>query len=116
MDLARVLREVGRHFLTDECPFQVRDLEVAVDRVVIGDGDEIHPAFAEQPIELARIAVAIREIETPEEPLFRTVAEAGMNVQVAAAHDNSLGPAPGPPLRDPIAISRRVAVLHEPVG
>jgi len=45
MDLAPVLREPRRHLLGDEDPGQIGDLQATVDPVVIGDGDEVHPAF-----------------------------------------------------------------------
>src|SRR2546423_241605 len=38
-----------------------------------------------------------------------------MEMEIAAAHGKSSGPAPDPSLGDPIAIGRRVAIFHEPV-
>ena len=83
--------------------------ETAVDRVVIGDGDEIHPAGAQLRVELPRIRVAVRKIEPAEEPFFRALAEARMNVKIAAAHAR-LGVrcrGLGSPLRDPVAVGGR---------
>ena len=42
MNLARVLRKIGRNLLAYECVGQIRNAETALDRVVIGQGDEIH--------------------------------------------------------------------------
>jgi hypothetical protein len=53
VDLARVLREVGCDLFADECPGQIRNLQVPVDRVVVGNGDEIHAAFAKEAMEIA---------------------------------------------------------------
>src|SRR2546423_10940265 len=40
VDLAGIMREKSRDLFAEERPFQVRDLEIAHDRVVIGDGDK----------------------------------------------------------------------------
>src|SRR2546423_5904811 len=106
MNLAWVLGKVGRYFFADEGSGQVGDLKISLDRVVVGNGDEIHPAFAEQAMRFARVAVAVGKIEPAEEPFFRAGAETRMNVKVAAAHNHSLGPVTGPPFRDPVAIGR----------
>ena len=43
VNLAGIVREISRDLLADESVRQVGDLQAALDRVVIGDGDEIHP-------------------------------------------------------------------------
>src|SRR5258708_7002523 len=43
MNLAGILREIGRDLLADEGVLQLRDFQTTVDRVVIGDGNEVHP-------------------------------------------------------------------------
>ena len=65
MNLARIVRKMSRNLLADECVRQVRDLEATVDRVVIGDGDEIHPARL-IAMQLPRIGIAIGKVKTPE--------------------------------------------------
>jgi hypothetical protein len=60
--------------------------EAAVDRVVVGDRDEIHPAFAQQPVKFLWIGATVRKIEPPKEPFFRPRATAGVNMEIAKAH------------------------------
>src|SRR2546430_3655558 len=45
MNLAWVLGKVGCHLFADEGSGQVGDLKISLDRVVVGKGDEIHPAL-----------------------------------------------------------------------
>ncbi len=52
MNLARILREIRRNLLTNERIRQIRDLETALDRVVVGDRDVIHPALDQLPMQL----------------------------------------------------------------
>src|ERR1041384_8833435 len=63
VNLARVLGEVGRDFFADESARQIGDLHISIDRVVVGKGDEIHPAFAKQSVQFARVAVTVGKIE-----------------------------------------------------
>ena len=46
VQLATVVREISGDLLADEGPRQVRNFQAAIDRVVIGDGNVIHPTFA----------------------------------------------------------------------
>ncbi len=47
VDLAGILREISRDLFADEGVRQVGDLQAALDCVVVGDGDEIHPLGAQ---------------------------------------------------------------------
>ena len=41
-DAATILREEGRHRFADEDPGQVRYFQTSLDRVIIGEGEEVH--------------------------------------------------------------------------
>jgi hypothetical protein len=60
--------------------------KTAINAVVIGDGDKIHPTLAQFRIELGRFSAAIWEIESPEQPFLRSRTELRVNVEVAPAH------------------------------
>jgi hypothetical protein len=75
-------------------------LEISFDRVVIRDRDKVHSALAQEPMEIARIGITVRKIESPEEPFLGARAEAGMNVEIATAHGRKANRAAGrQPLR-----------------
>src|SRR5437870_5118465 len=82
MNLARVLREIGRNLFTNERVRQIANGQTTVDRVVIGDRDEIHPALEQLSMQLPRIGIGIGEIEPPEKPFLGPVAEARVNVEI----------------------------------
>ena len=84
---------------------------------MIGDRDKIHPALAQQPIEIPRIGITVRKIEPPKEPFLGTRAEAGMNVEIAKAHARKgLNAAAGALLRDPVPICRRGPIFDQSIG
>ncbi len=86
VNLAWVLREIGGDLLADKGIRQIANLQTAIDRVVVGDRDEIHPALDKLSMELPRIGVTIRKIEPPKQPFLRPRAETGVNVEVTFAH------------------------------
>ena len=47
VNLARVLRKIGRNLFTNECIRKIDNLEATLDRVVIGDRDVIHSALGQ---------------------------------------------------------------------
>jgi hypothetical protein len=66
MQLAAVMREVRGHLFADESARQVSDVEATIDGIVIGDGDVIHPAFAQLLVHILWIGIAVRKIEPSE--------------------------------------------------
>jgi len=76
VNLAGVLRKIRRDLFADKCIRQIADLETTVDRVVVGDGDKIHPAFDQLSMQLARVGIGIGKIEPPKKPFFRARTEA----------------------------------------
>jgi hypothetical protein len=62
VQLATVVRKISGDLLADEGPGQVRDLKAAIDRVVIGNGNVIHPPFAQLSIQLLWIGIAVGKI------------------------------------------------------
>jgi hypothetical protein len=49
----------------------MRDFQAAIDRVVIGNGNVIHPTFAQPFVQLLWIGIAVGKIESTEKPFFR---------------------------------------------
>ena len=80
VNFTRIVREMCRNLLADKRPRQIADRQATVDRVVIGDCDEIHPALDQLRMQLPGIGIAVGEIEPPEQPLFGARTEAGVNV------------------------------------
>src|SRR3954454_24213864 len=52
INLAGILRKMSRDLLAQKCVRQLRDPERSVDRVVIGDGYEVHALRAQDRIQL----------------------------------------------------------------
>ena len=115
MKFARIEREIRSNFLADKCMPVPCYLEAAVDRVVVRDRHEIHPALAKKPIEVPRVSIAIGKIEPPKEPFFRPRATAGMNMEIAKAHTRRLNAAASPPVRDPVPVGRRGPIFEEAI-
>ena len=86
VNLARILRKIGRNLLADECIRQIRDFEATIDRIVVRDRDVIHPALEQLPVQFPGIGETVRKIESAKEPFLRTRAVARMNMEVALAH------------------------------
>ena len=71
VDLAPVFGEIGSDLLTDESPRQMRDLEGALDFVVVRDGDERHAPPPRDVVEMKRLGKALGAADFLEEPLGR---------------------------------------------
>ena len=80
MQLARIVRKIRRDLFTDKSARQMRNLEAAFDRIVIGDGDVIHPAFKQLLVELFWVRITVGKIQTAEEPFFRAHAVTRVNM------------------------------------
>lgn len=80
MQLARIIRKTRRDLFADKSARQVRNLEATVDRIVIGDGDEIHPAFEQLLVQLFWVRITVGKIQTAKEPFFRARAVARVNM------------------------------------
>ena len=80
MQFATVVGEKSGDLFADERARQVRNLETTSDRVVIGDGDVIHPTLDQLPVQFLRVRIAVREIKTPKKPFFRARTVARMNM------------------------------------
>src|SRR6266404_9520553 len=50
VNLARILRKISRNLLAYERIRQICNFEATIDRIVIGDGDVIHPALEQLPV------------------------------------------------------------------
>ena len=80
VQLAGVIRKVSSNLLADESPRQMRNFQATIDRIVIGNGDVIHPMFTELFIQLLRIGIAVGKIESAEKPFFRPRTMAGVDM------------------------------------
>ena len=80
------LREIGGDLFADKGARPITDLQATLDRIVVGNGDVIHPRFEQLAMQFLRIGIAVRKIETTEEPFFRARAVARMNMKIALAH------------------------------
>ena len=74
------MRKIRRHLFADKSARQICNLQAALDRIVIGDRDVIHPMPNQLLIQRLWIRVAVGKIETTEEPFFRARAVAGVNM------------------------------------
>lgn len=80
MQLAGIIRKTGGDLFADKSARQMCNLKTAVDRIVIGDGDEIHPTLEQLLVQLFWVRITIGKIQTAEEPFFRARAVARVNV------------------------------------
>jgi hypothetical protein len=80
------MRKIRRNLFTYERISKLCDCQVALDRIVIGDRDKIHPPLAKKSIEISWVAIAIREIESPKKPLLGAGAEPRMDMKIAKTH------------------------------
>ena len=80
VNLAWILRKISRNLFAYKSLQLTGDFQTALDRVVIGDCDEIHPARAQLLIERNWLGTAVGKIKAPKEPFFRASAELGVNM------------------------------------
>ncbi len=104
VQIAAVLRKGHGLLAREERSGQVSDVQRAGDRIVVGDGDEVHAARLRQAIDLQGLGEALRSADAVEVPLARAVGMLAVDVDVAAAEhecdllsgwEESLGPAWG---------------------
>ncbi len=81
----RLAAEPGRQLLGDEDVRPVGELQAAVDRVVVGDGDEVHPAPLGELVDLLRRGGALRQADVALDAELRQLAGGGVAVQVGPA-------------------------------
>ena len=86
MNLTRVLRKISGNLFANKSVRFVRNRQTPVNAIVIGDGDKIHPALAQLRIKIDRLGAAIRKIEPPKKPVFRTRTKLRVNVKIAPTH------------------------------
>ena len=82
-----VLGEKCGDFLADECSRFPRDLEAAVDRVVIGESDEIEPLLPHRSVNLPGCGAAGREIHLAQQPIRGPRAVTRVEMEIGAAHE-----------------------------
>ena len=90
VQLAIVFGKPAGDFLADQDVVSgPRQREHAVDRVVVGDGDEIHPAPFRLRVDFQRIAIALRAGDGVEHHLGRLVGGVAVAVQIdpSSRHD-----------------------------
>jgi hypothetical protein len=74
--------EAGGQLLGDEAVGTAGQLQAAVDRVVVGDRDEVHPAALRQLVDLLRWRRALRQPQRSLDPEPRELRGGGMTVHV----------------------------------
>ena len=79
------LGQVGAQFGAQEGPRQVRDLERPGDRVVVRDGDEVHPASVGGIVDGLGRGEALGAAHGAQQPARRGVGVAGVDVQIGSA-------------------------------
>ena len=79
------LGQVGAQLGAQEGPRQVRDLERPGDRVVVGDGDEVHPASVCGLVDGLGRGEALGAADAAQQPARRGVGVAGVDVQIGSA-------------------------------
>jgi len=80
VQFAGIIRKIRRDLFADKSARQVRNLEAARDRIVIGNGDVIHSVHEQLLIELFWIRITVGKIKAAEEPFFRARAVARVNM------------------------------------
>ena len=93
------LREPGLHLDRDEEVGQVGvavlEPQAPLDRVVVGEGDEVHPAGLREPVDLLRVVVgvvAVGRLEVLEDGGVRVDVEVGPRKREGGRRGRSLGP------------------------
>jgi hypothetical protein len=86
VNLAGILWKVGRNLLANKRVRQIANLQTTVDRVMVGNGNEIHSAFEQLAMQFARIGIGIGKVEPPEKPFLRAGAVTRVNVKITFAH------------------------------
>jgi hypothetical protein len=82
MDLAFVIGKIGSHLLAKDHSRQMRDFEAPGHRVVIRNGDKLHPDLLQAPINLKRIRVTRGKLQSPEDPVRSAGAMPGVDVEI----------------------------------
>lgn len=80
MQLAGIVRKIRRDLFTDKSARQMRNLEATLDRIMIRDGDVIHPALEQLGMQLFRVRITVGKIQASEKPFFRTRAVTRVNM------------------------------------
>ena len=83
VDLAAVLREVGRDFIGEERAGKVGDLQRAANAVVVGDGHEVHPLLPRVAIDFLGFDKRFRSAHAAEEPFAGAIGILAVNVEIA---------------------------------
>ena len=86
-DTATILREDGGHRLADKDPGQMSDFQTALDRVIIGEGEEVHLGPAQFLKKEKRIGNTGRHVQSSEQPLGRAEAVTGMEMKIDECHE-----------------------------
>jgi hypothetical protein len=82
MHLALIIGKICRHLLAENYTGQVRNLQAAADRVVIGNSHEIHADFTKPLVQLEWIRITGWKLKTAKDPVGSARAVTRMNVQI----------------------------------
>jgi hypothetical protein len=75
VNFAWIKRKISRNLFTNKSICVFRNLEAALNGVVIGDRDKIHPRRFGAPVQLPGIRVTVWKIEPAKDPIHGAIAE-----------------------------------------
>src|SRR6266403_5840702 len=78
--LARFMGEIRRDLFAEKGARQVRNLQATIDCIVVSDGDVIHSALEQLPVQRLWVRIAVGKIKAAEEPFFRSRTVARVNM------------------------------------
>ena len=84
--LASILGEVAGEFFAGEHVRAIEDFRDAIDRVVIGDGDEVHAAAPGLGVHIRRLAVTFRTADRIQRGFIRLCAGDAVTVKIDSLH------------------------------
>ena len=74
-------------FLAEKNPRLARDLQAAVDRVMVGEGDEVEPIPPQRTVDLLRLGATRRKIHLAQQPVRGPRAVTRVEMEIGAAHE-----------------------------
>ena len=86
VQLARIVGEIGSDLLADKRAGPIANLQATLNRIVVGNGDVVHSPVQQLFVQLLRVGIAVREIETAKKPFFGARTVARVNMKIAPAH------------------------------
>ena len=90
MDLHIVLGEKRRDFLAEKCSGLAGDLQTSVDRVVVGERDEVEALFFQRPVKRLRRGATGRKIHFAQQPVRGPRAVTRVEMKIGSGHERRI--------------------------